>query len=430
MVIAAMAFLCRDCFHRADIELAARCPACNGERLIDHPELFNLNIAHLDCDAFYAAIEIRDNPELAKSPLIVGGGKRGVVSTCCYQAREYGIHSAMPMFKARKLCPHANVVRPNIEKYARESKRIRNLMDGLTPLIEPISIDEAFLDLAGTDAIHGHPPAATLAMLARDVEDEAGITVSIGLSYNKFLAKVASDLNKPRGFSVIGQAEATSFLRDQPVSLIFGVGKAINARLSRDGITHIRHLQEHDEIQLATSYGKMGQRLARFARGLDDRPVNPHGVRKSLSAETTFAEDYADLETLSTILWQLSEKVSRRLKETRIAGRSVTLKLKTVNFRIRTRNRRLGTPSQSADDIYKAGLELLRREVGGTKYRLIGIGLSDFSDPKETELKDLVDGAQEQRSTRVEHAIDRVRDKFGFESISRGRGHSRPVRRT
>ena len=430
MVIAAMAFLCRDCFHRADIELAARCPACNGERLIDHPELFNLNIAHLDCDAFYAAIEIRDNPELAKSPLIVGGGKRGVVSTCCYQAREYGIHSAMPMFKARKLCPHANVVSPNIKKYARESQRIQDLMYRLTPMIEPISIDEAFLDFAGTDAIHGYPPAAMLAMLARDIEDEAGITVSIGLSYNKFLAKVASDLNKPRGFSVISQVEATSFLRDQPVSLIFGVGKALNARLSRDGITHIRHLQERDEIQLVASYGKMGQRLARFARGLDDRPVNPHGMRKSLSAETTFAEDYADLETLSAILWQLSEKVSHRLKQANSEGRSVTLKLKTADFRIRTRNRRLGTSSQSADDIYKAGLELLRREVGGTKYRLIGIGLSDLSDPKEAKLTDLVDAVQDQRSTRVEHAIDSVRDKFGFESIRRGRGHTKTVRRT
>ena len=418
-----MATLCRDCFHRAEVDGTGRCPVCGGKRLVIHGELFALNVAHLDCDAFYAAIEIRDDPKLAQGPLIVGGGKRGVVSTCCYRAREYGVHSAMPMFKARKLCPQATVVRPNMDKYARESQRIRALMDRLTPLVEPISIDEAFIDLAGTDAIHGHPPAATLAMLARDIENEVGITVSTGLSYNKFLAKIASDLDKPRGFSVIGRAEAISFLRDQPVSLIFGVGKAFNARLSRDGITHIRHLQAREEAELVARYGKMGLRLARFSRGQDDRRIDPHGTRKSLSAETTFAEDHADLETLSTILWRLSEKVSRRLKKAEVAGRGVTLKLKTADFRTRTRNRRLGAPTQSADDVFRAGLELLEREVDGTKYRLIGIGLTDFTDPFDAEPGDLVDGAQARRRAQIEQAVDRVRDRFGFESIGKGRGY-------
>ncbi len=425
-----MAYLCRDCFHRADVDAIQDCPACGGDRLVDHDELYELSIAHLDCDAFYAAIEIRDNPELAQGPLIIGGGKRGVVSTCCYKAREYGIHSAMPMFRARKLCPHATIVRPNMEKYARESKRIRALMDDLTPLVEPISIDEAFMDLSGTNAVHGKPPAATLAMLARDVEDEIGITVSIGLSYNKFLAKVASDFNKPRGFSIIGQREAVAFLRDQPVSLIWGVGKALTARLFRDGITLIGHLQQRDEKDLIARYGKMGRRLARFSHGRDNRRVDPRGERKSLSAETTFGDDIADLATLTSILWRLSEKTSRRLKKAELAGCGLTLKLKTANFQLRTRNRKLAAPTQSVDVIFQAGRELLKREVDGTKYRLIGIGLNDFSDPREADLDDLVDlvdGAKDRRQTDVEQAIDSVRDKFGFEAIGKGRGYSNPA---
>ena len=418
-----MSYLCRDCFHRADADAAHECPACGGDRLVGHNELFRLSIAHLDCDAFYAAVEIRDEPQLAQGPLIIGGGKRGVVSTCCYKAREYGVHSAMPMFQARKLCPDATIVGPNMDKYARESKRIRALMEPLTPLVEPISIDEAFMDLAGTEAVHGRPPAATLALLARDIEDEVGITVSIGLSYNKFLAKIASDFEKPRGFSVIGQAGAVAFLREQPVSLIWGVGKALNTRLRRDGITMIGHLQVRDETDLVARYGKMGHRLARFSRGLDERRVDPHGERKSLSAETTFNDDIGDLDTLSGILWRLSEKTSRRLKKADLVGRGLTLKLKTANFRIRTRNRRLVAPTQSADAIYQASFELLKREVDGTKYRLIGVGLNDFSDPKAVELGDLVDGVNVQRRADIEHAIDSVRDKFGFDAIGKGRGY-------
>lgn len=418
-----MAWLCRDCFQRGEGGSPGRCSLCGGERMLAHGELFALAIAHLDCDAFYAAIEIRDDPALAQGPLIVGGGRRGVVSTCCYRAREYGVHSAMPMFKARRLCPQATVLPPDMDKYARESKRIRALMEQLTPLVEPVSIDEAFLDLGGTEAVHGQPPAATLAMLARDIEDEIGITVSIGLSCNKFLAKVASDLDKPRGFSVIGGGEAPAFLREKPVALIFGVGKALNARLARDGITHIRHLQQCGEAELAARYGKMGHRLARFARGRDERPVDPRGARKSLSAETTFAEDHADLETLAAILWRLSEKVSRRLKKAGIAGRGVTLKLKTADFRLRTRRRRLGAPSQSADEVFAAGLELLEREADGTAYRLLGIGLSDLSEAGAVEPGDLVDGARARRRARVEQAIDRVRDRFGFEAIGKGRGY-------
>ena len=421
-----MAYICCDCFLRAEAQPVGNCPACGGQRLVNHRELLSLSIAHLDCDAFYAAIETRDEPKLGDGPLIIGGGKRGVVSTCCYKAREYGIHSAMPMYQARKLCPHATIVRPNMDKYSHESKRIRALMDQLTPLVEPISIDEAFMDLNGTDAVHGQPPAVTLAMLARDIEDEIGITVSIGLSYNKFLAKVASDLDKPRGYSVIGRSEATSFLREQPVSLIWGVGKALNARLLRDGIKLIGDLQVRSESDLTARYGKIGGRLARFARGQDERPVDPHGGRKSLSAETTFGDDLADLESLSSILWRLSEKTARRLKKADLAGRGITLKLKTANFRLRTRNRKLAAPTQSADVIYKAGLDLLGKEIDGTQYRLIGIGLTDFLPSVDHAVGDLVDGARVRRHADVERAIDSVRDKYGFDAIGKGRGYSKP----
>ena len=317
---AAQPGFCRDCLTSAPPE-GSRCPACGSPRLIRHAELFRLAIAHLDCDAFYAAIEKRDNPELADKPVIVGGGKRGVVATACYIARIRGVRSAMPMFQALKACPDAVVVRPNFEKYGRVGREVRSLMQEMTPLVEPLSIDEAFMDLAGTERLHHAPPALALARLQRRVETEIGITVSIGLSFNKFLAKIASDLEKPRGFSVIGEAEATSFLAPKPVGLIWGVGKTMQARLAADGIHTIGSLQRMDEAELGRRYGSMGLRLARLSRGDDRRSVDPRGEAKSVSAETTFDTDLADPHELKAILRALSEKVSRRLKKGGTGGR-------------------------------------------------------------------------------------------------------------
>ena len=384
------------------------------------PELYDLRLAHVDCDAFYAAVEKRDNPALKDRPVIVGGGKRGVVSTACYIARIKGVRSAMPMFKALEACPEAVVIRPDMEKYVRVGRQVRAMMQALTPLVEPLSIDEAFLDLSGTERLHGRPPALTLAEFARDVERELGITVSVGLSYCKFLAKVASDMSKPRGFSVIGEAEALAFLADQPVTLIWGVGKAFAQTLERDGIRRIGQLQRIDRGELARRYGTMGERLFHLSRGLDQRVVEPAQEAKSVSAETTFDADLGNAADLVPILRSLSERVSARLKKAGLAGRTVVLKLKTSDFRIRTRNRQLASPTRLADRIFHTGLDMLAREIdGATRFRLLGIGVSDLSAGDTADPPDLVDARAAKRA-KAEGAIDVLRDRFGLKAVETG----------
>src|SRR4051794_38816510 len=409
---------CRECF--ADTrEAQPRCTACGSPRLVRHAQLDTLSIAHVDCDAFYAAIEKRDDPSLADKPLIIGGGKRGVVATACYIARTYGIHSAMPMFKARKLCPHATVISPDMAKYVKAGREVRRLMFDLTPQVEPLSIDEAFMDLTGTERLHGMSPARSLARFSRRVEADIGITVSIGLSANKFLAKIASDMDKPRGFAVLGKDEAVAFLSAKPVGFIWGVGKVSAARLQRDGYDTIADLQRADETDLMKRYGVEGRRLWRLSRGIDDRGVNPERESKSVSAETTFGHDIASYKPLEKILWSLSERVSRRLKASGVAGLTVTLKLKTADFRLRTRARSLGEPTQLAARIFAAGRDLLAREIDGTKFRLLGIGTTNLIEADKADAADLVD-VQSQRSAKAEHAIDRVRAKFGKAAMVKG----------
>ncbi len=406
---------CRDC--RCDVaEAAARCPACGSPRLLHHPELPYLAIAHVDCDAFYATIEKRDDPSLADKPVIVGGRQRGVVLTACYVARTFGVRSAMPMFEARRLCPAAAVVRPDMEKYARIGRQVRLLMLDLTPLVEPVSIDEAFMDLSGTERVHGTSPAQALAGLAARIEREIGITVSIGLSCNKFLAKIASDLDKPRGFAVLGGGEAAAFLAPRLVTQIFGVGKVAQARLAANGYRTVGDLQRAGATELTRRYGAEGARLARLARGLDDRPVQAEREAKSISAETTFDRDISELRQLELRLWRLSEKVSARLKAGELAGATVTLKLKTAGFRIRTRAQSLGHPTQLAAKIFACGRELLAREADGTRYRLIGIGVSALSPAADGDVADLID----RRTAEAEQAIDRLRAKFGDDAVVKG----------
>jgi DNA polymerase-4 len=406
---------CRDC--RGDVpEAVKRCVACGSPRVLRHAELDALAIAHVDCDAFYATIEKRDNPALADHPVIIGGGQRGVVLTCCYVARTFGVRSAMPMFEARRLCPHATIVRPDMDKYAGVGRDVRARMRDLTPLVEPVSIDEAFMDLTGTERLHGMSPAKSLASFAERVERELGITVSVGLACNKFLAKIASDLDKPRGFAVLGRGEAATFLATKPVSLIFGVGKVAQARLERDGLRMIGDLQRSDEIELMRRYGAEGSRLFRLAHGLDTRPVRSERETKSVSAETTFEEDIADFRPLELRLWRLSEKVSSRLKDDELAGSTVTLKLKTADFKIRTRAQSFDRPTQLAVKIFAAGRELLARETNGTAFRLIGIGMSALCDATKADLADLLD----HRSAEAEHAIDRLRERFGDDAVIKG----------
>jgi DNA polymerase-4 len=414
-----MAVLCRDCYSLGS-QAQGACAQCGSQRLLRHDELDILTIAHVDCDAFYATVEKRDNPDLLDHPVIVGGGKRGVVTTCCYIARRYGVHSAMPMFQALKACPDAIVIRPDMAKYRRIGREVRDLMTGITPLVEPLSVDEAFLDLSGTERLHGGSAARTLAAFAHDVEQRIGITVSVGLSYNKYLAKIASGLNKPEGFTVIGRREAVTFLSDKPVSLLWGVGPVMQKRLAADGIRLIGQLHQISEQDLSRRYGSIGHRLARFSRGEDARRVEKGGGRKSLSAETTFAENISEPADLHHRLWQLSEKVSAGLKSEEIGGRTITLKLKTANFRLRNRSVTLPDPTMLADRIYRAAALLLDREADGALFRLIGVGVSGLTPGDLADPPDLADTASEQRKN-VERAMDQLRGKFGRDAIGKGR---------
>jgi DNA polymerase-4 len=409
--------LCRDCFV-ASAKTAERCSTCGSPRLVSHPELFALSIAHVDCDAFYAAIEKRDNPDIADQPVIVGGGKRGVVSAACYIARTFGVRSAMPMFKALEACPHAVVIPPDMAKYARVGREVRQLMLALTPAVEPLSIDEAFLDLSGTERMHKAAPTVTLARFQKDIELKIGVTVSVGLSHNKFLAKIASDLDKPRGFAAIGRDETVSFLAPQPVSIIWGVGRKTQDLLAREGLRTIADLQRLDENALARRFGNIGTRLARLSRGIDERRVTPERPMKSISAETTFEADLATAAELIPILRKLSERVSARLKRQALAGRTIMLKLKTGDFRLRTRHQQLEAHTDLADRIFRAGKNLLGKEVDGTDFRLLGIGVTDLTDAR-LEMRDLVDAEAEKRA-KAEQAMDAIRVRFGQDGLTLG----------
>jgi DNA polymerase-4 len=412
--------LCRDCFAILDGEDRRRCPSCKSPRLLRHAELATLSMAHLDCDAFYAAIEKRDNPALADKPVIVGGGKRGVVSTACYVARTFGVKSAMPMFKALAACPNAVVVHPNIQKYAAVSREVRDLMLETTPLVEPLSLDEAFIDLSGTERLHKATPAQTLARLAKRIEDELKITVSIGLSFNKFLAKVASDLDKPRGFSVIGRAEAVAFLDTKPVTLLPGVGKVFAASLARDGIFTIGDVRRRNVKQLSAHFGSSGLWLWRLSNADDTRTVEPRAPAKGISAETTFEHDLSDPEQLARVLWSLCERVSARAKAADLGGKVVQLKLKTAEFKLVTRRHTLDGATQLARRLFETGHDLLKAEAKGTRYRLIGIGLADLVPAGQCDEGNLFDQDGARRDA-AERAMDKVREKFGSTAIRKGR---------
>ena len=398
-----------------------RCPACRSPRVLSHSELRDLAVAHVDCDAFYASVEKRDDPSLHDRPVIIGGGRRGVVSTACYIARIRGVRSAMPMFQALKLCPEAVVIRPRMERYVEVSRAIREMMLALTPLVEPLSLDEAFLDLAGTERLHGAPPAALLADLQLRIERELGVTASVGLSHNKFLAKIASDLDKPRGFSVIGRAETASFLGPKPVSVIWGVGKAAVTALEAEGIRTISDLRSRERKSLIRRFGSLGDRLWHLAQGIDSRQVSPDHTLKSISHETTFAVDSADPDLLRWHLWSLAEQVSARAKARDIAGSVVTLKLKRSDFGLLTRRQTLTTPTQMADRLYRTAAPMLQRDMGAAPFRLIGLGLTDLSSLRLPEAADdLLDPAEGRRLI-AEAAADRIRARFGQDSIKFGR---------
>jgi DNA polymerase-4 len=418
---------CRDCL--TDTR-EAPCTNCGSTRVVSHPELNSLSIAHMDCDAFYAAIEKRDDPSLNDKPLIVGGEVRGVVSTACYIARKFGVRSAMPMFQAKKLCPHAVILKPRHSYYSQVARQIRAMMEDLTPLVEPLSLDEAYLDLSGTERIHHHCPAKTMAALALRIEREIGITVSVGLSGNKFLAKLASELDKPRGFAVIGMAEARSFLRDKKVGIMRGAGKVLQARLERDGITTIGQLQDADPKELAGRYGATGLWLYQMAQAQDSRRVDPEGEMKTISSETTFDKDLSSYAELESALWRQAERVSARAKAKGLAGKTIVLKLKTADFRLRTRSASLDAPTQLADRIFRTAKGALKREANGTRFRLLGVGLSNLVSADGADPLSLID-TQSDRRAAAERAMDKIRAKFGGEAVGTGRSFhiERPVKK-
>ncbi|WP_309665570.1 DNA polymerase IV [Tabrizicola sp.] len=414
-----MPSLCRDCL--TEFDAGTRCPACRSPRLAAHPELTSLSIAHMDCDAFYASVEKRDNPAYRDHPLIVGGGTRGVVSTCCYLARIKGVRSAMPMFQALKLCPEAVVVKPRFPAYVEASRAIRAMMERLTPAIEPLSLDEAFLDLTGTQRLHGAAPAVLLARLTRDMETELGLTGSIGLSHNKYLAKIASDLDKPRGFSIIGRAETEAFLKPKPVRIIWGVGQSTQAALEAAGIRTIADLLRWDRPDLIARFGSMGDRLWSLARGQDSRRVTRDEKLKSISKETTFHEDTSDPDLLDGHIWRLAEQVADRAKAKALGGRTVTLKLKKGDFQLVTRRHSLSDPTQLTDRIYRAARDLYDQSGTHGPFRLIGVGISDLAPEDQADLSnDLLDPEAGKR-TATERATDKIRARFGHDAIIKGR---------
>jgi DNA polymerase-4 len=410
-----MPALCRDCFREV---AGAACP-CGG-RIVRHAELFTLSLAHVDCDAFYASVEKRDRPELASRPVIVGGGVRGVVAAACYVARMAGVRSAMPMFKARRLCPDAVIIRPDFRKYSAVARDIRARMAALTPLVQVLSIDEAVLDLAGTQALHGAPPAIVLARFATEIERQVGITLSVGLARNRLMAKIAAGRDKPRGFSVIG-AEAAQYLAPQSVRLLPGIGPAGAARLARMGITTLGQLQALDTRTARTRLGEDGPALVARASGEDQRLVQPGREAKSISAETTFEHDLTAREDLESVLWRLCEKVARRLTENELAAAGVTLKLRSAGFATRTRAARLVAPTLLPERLFDAASRLLVPAIDGTAYRLIGIGADVLAPAAEADPPDLADPSLARRVA-AQRAVDALRGKFGEKAIMRGRG--------
>jgi len=407
--------ICRDCLWTGDHKVS-RCEACDSRRVVCHDELDQLTVAHLDCDAFYASVEKRDRPDLRDRPVIVGGGRRGVVSTCCYVARQYGVHSAMPMFKALKACPDAVVIKPDFNKYIAASEAIFGAVGKLTPLVQTLSLDEAWIGLAGTERLNGGPPAWQLIRLQNQIEADTGLTVSIGLAPNRFLAKVASELDKPRGFSVLG-SEAKDVLATRSVRILPGVGPVFARTLNSDGFATVGDLAAADVRDLVNRYSETGLRLHDLAHGRDARAVNPSHDRKGMSTETTFNEDLTLTDDLEAELWPLCEKLAAKARRDGVASRVLVLKLRRTDFRIVTRRITLPEPVQTARALFASARALLAPELG-QPYRLIGIGMGEVIDAVDAPA---LFETTEARALKTETAIDALRAKFGAKAVVAGR---------
>lgn len=415
-----MSFLCRDCFSYFNGHESAQnvfqCPNCGSHRLIAHEILDKLSIAHIDCDAFYANIHKRDDKTLLHQPVIIGGGKRGVVATACYIARTFGVKSAMPMFQALKLCPNAIVIKPDIKLYAKVGREVKTLMQELTPSVHSVSIDEAYLDLSGTQRLHNANPAQSLAKLANKIENEIGISVSIGLSENRFLAKTASDMDKPRGFYAISKADVPKILWPKNIGFIHGIGPSTVKKLAQFGIVTIEQLAKANERQLFKQIGPNCARLINLANGEDNRSFEEDAKRKSISSETTFFNDISDLYELLSILQKLCDRVAREARQKNLCGKCISLKLKTAKFKTINRQLTCESPTQSGRNMFIHAKPLLENELKQAPFRLIGIGLSDLIAGENADKGDLIN-QNAPKNLKLEKALDEIIAKFGENAL-------------
>ena len=377
-------------------------------------------IIHIDMDAFYAAVEQHDNPSLRGKPVIVGGDaeKRGVVSAASYEARAYGVHSAMPASQAKRLCPQGIFLPVRMDRYQEVSEQIFQLLRVYTPLVEPLSLDESFLDVTGSEKLFG--PALQIAKdIKQRIHESTGLTASAGIAPNKFLAKIASDFRKPNGLVEIPSEEVQDFLRDLPISRLWGVGKTTEEVLQGMGILRVGQLAAYPMEAIERKLGKFGRELVALARGEDDRPVIPESEAKSISQEETFTPDLANRETMKKVLLDQSERVAWDLRKQRLKGFTVQLKVRYPDFTLVTRSITLPSPTDQGMEIYQAALTLLdRTEALLRRARLLGVGISNLRHRDDPEQLSLFD-AHRLKMERSTEAVDRIRDKFGPQAIQR-----------
>ncbi len=378
-------------------------------------------ILHIDMDAFYASVEQRDRPELAGRPVIVGGDPdaRGVVSAANYRAREFGVHSAMPAAVAKRKCPQAIFLKPRLDRYAEVSGQIRAIFHRYTPLVEPLSLDEAFLDVRGSTPLFG--PATEIGRrIKQEIRQELELIASVGVAPNKFLAKIASDLDKPDGFVVVDPDRIQEFLDPLPVGRLWGVGRVGGRWFDEMGIRTIGQLRRMPQDVIRGKFGRAGDQLWHLAQGIDHRSVVPDHQAKSISHETTFATDIADPEVLRAWLLELTEQVARRLRRHGMRGRTVQLKVRFADFRTITRSQTLPEPTDSTDELWRSAAELLQSRLPSDHLpvRLLGMGLSGLDASDQTQGQ-LFDQADRQRQTQLDAATDAIRDRYGRQAIGR-----------
>ena len=389
-------------------------------------------ILHIDMDAFYASVEEREQPGLVGRPIIVGGSPRGrgVVSAANYRARRFGVHSAMPMARAVRLCPAAVCLPVRMQLYAAVSQQIREIFNRYTPLVEPLSLDEAFLDVTDSERLFG--PAASIARaIKRAIHDELSLVASVGIGPNKFVAKIASDLDKPDGFVEVNPDEVQAFLDPLPVSRVWGVGNATGKELDRLGISTIRHLRQQSEPVLRDRFGKFGTHLWRLASGIDERTVVSDSEAKSISNETTFDTDISHHDTLRAWLMELTEQVCWRLRQHDLYGRTVQIKIRFPDFSTITRSHTLPAATHQTKQVWQAVLELFDKAMDNETrpLRLVGVGVSGLNNEahRPQVQSDMFDQSIDTRQTQLDEVADAIKSRFGSTGIRRGTSYKKPL---